>query len=233
MRVLAVGAHPDDIEILCSGTLLRYKDQGHDVVIAIATNGNQGHVVIPPEELGEVRRREAASSAALCGAEFIWMDYPDEFIYHDHSTRMAFIEMVRQARPDVVITHNPEDYHMDHRIVSELMFVSTFLATVPHVETSSPPAAKIPPVYYMDSLAGAQFVPTEYVDITDVMERKLEMLSQHESQVKWLQEHDNVDILEFTRAMNRFRGLSSGTKYAEGYRHLDAWGRNPLVRLLP
>lgn len=233
MRVLAVGAHPDDVEILCAGTLLRYRQDGHEVVICVATNGEQGHFILKPEDLREIRHQEAQASANQCGAELIWMDIPDEFIYHDHQTRMAFIEMVRQARPDVVITHNPEDYHMDHRVVSELVFVSTFMATLPHVETASPPIARLPVLYYMDSLAGAQFIPTEYVDITSVIEQKIAMMQCHQSQVKWLKEHDNIDITDFIRVMGRFRGLSAGVMYAEGFRRLEAWGRGTVKRLLP
>ncbi len=233
MRILAVGAHPDDLEIICAGTLLKYKEQGHDVVMAIATNGEQGHFVIMPEELREIRKQEAAASAEICGAEFLWLGFPDEFIYHDHETRMKFIEMMRQARPDVVITHNPECYHMDHRIVSELVFVSSFLATVPHVNTPSKPTEKIPALYYMDSISGAGFLPSEYVDISSVMDKKLKMMACHQSQVKWLREHDNIDILEMISVQSRFRALSCGVQYAEGFKRLDAWGRNPVTRLLP
>lgn len=233
MRILAVGALPDDIEILCAGTLLRYRQEGHEVVLCVATNGEQGHFVLQPEQLREIRHQEAQASANLCGAELIWMGIPDEFIYHDHETRMAFIEMVRQARPDVVITHNPGDYHMDHRVVSELVFVSTFMATLPHVETAGPPTARLPMLYYMDSLAGAQFIPTEYVDISAVIEQKLAMMECHQSQVKWLKEHDHIDITDFIRVMGRFRGLSAGVMYAEGFRRLEAWGRGTVKRLLP
>ncbi|MGQ9807161.1 MAG: PIG-L deacetylase family protein [Armatimonadota bacterium] len=233
MRILAVGAHPDDIEILCAGTLLRYAREGHEVVICVATNGEQGHMVIPPPELKEIRRKEAAASARVCGAELIWLDIHDEFIYHDHETRMMFIDMVRQARPDVVITHNPDDYHLDHRIVSELVFVSSFMASLPHVETAHQRTDGIPPLYYMDSLAGAAFIPTEYVDITEVIEDKLAMMSCHESQVRWLKDHDNIDILDMIRVQGRFRGLACGVEYAEGFRRLDAWRRCPTTRHLP
>lgn len=233
MRVLAVGAHPDDIEILCAGTLLRYRQQGHQVVVAVATNGEQGHFEIPPAELAAIRRREAERSAEILGAELIWMGHADEFIYHDHATRVSFVEMVRRARPDLTITHNPEDYHTDHRTVSELVMTATFLATVPHAETESPPTARISPLYYMDSLSGAGFAPQEYVDVSPVFADKLRMLECHSSQVKWLREHDGIDLADFVGVMGRFRGLSCGVKHAEGFRRFDAWGRNTVTRMLP
>jgi len=233
LRVLAVGAHPDDIEILCAGTLAKYAAQGHQVTMAYATNGEMGHMLIQPPELAQIREKEARNSAAVIGAEVIWLGYPDEFIYHDHDTRMRFIDMIREAKPDVVITHNPQDYHEDHRIVNDLIFVSSFLGTVPNIKTEHDAHTKIPPVYYMDSLAGVNFLPTEYVDISEVMEKKAAMLACHESQVKWLKDHDNIDIIDFMKTLDKFRGLQCGVDYAEGFRKLDAWPRQLTQRVLP
>ena len=75
MRVLAVGAHPDDLEILCSGTLAKYAKQGHHVTMAVATNGEVGSMTLPNEEIAAVRKAEAAASAAVIGADFVWMGY--------------------------------------------------------------------------------------------------------------------------------------------------------------
>src|SRR5262245_32483718 len=136
-RILAIGAHPDDIEILCAGTLARCRQRGDTIIICIATNGDMGSMTIMPPELAAVREAEARASAAMLDAEFHWLSYPDEFLYPDHATRMRFIEMIRAARPDVILTHPPNDYHQDHLTVSELVFVSSFIGAVPHVETTS------------------------------------------------------------------------------------------------
>lgn len=233
MRVLAVGAHPDDLEILCAGTLAKYARRGDAVVMCYATNGNQGHFVIQPPELARIRCEEARRSTQVIGAEFLWLDLPDQLVEEDLPTRLKFIEMVRQARPDLVLTHHPDDYIMDHRRVSRLVFEATFVATVAHVQTGSPHHTKTPPIYYMDSLAGVEFLPEEFVDISDTIELKREMLSQHQSQVQWLKEHDNIDILEFVDTVARFRGLQCGVRHAEGFRGLRAWGRISPERLLP
>lgn len=235
MRILAVGAHPDDIEILCAGTLLRYADAGHEVVMAVATNGEQGHFEIMPEELAAIRKSEAEASAAIAGARLIWMGYPDQFLFHDKPTRMRFIEMIRQANPDVIITHNPNDYSQDHRMVSELVFSTSFQAVVPHIFTDSPYIAAPPPVYYMDNITGTDFLPEELVDISSTIDRKAAMLECHQSQLVWLKEHDNLDVVDMMMTMGKFRGLSCQGKvaYAEGFRRLNAWGRNPVARLLP
>ena len=233
MRVLAVGAHPDDVEILCAGTLARCRQRGDEVIICVATNGNMGSMRIPPEELAGIREAEARESAAKIGAELIWLGYPDEFLYPDHETRMRFIDMIRQARPDLIITHAPNDYHQDHRTVSELVFVSSFIGAVPNVQTHTPTHPHIPPLYYMDTLPGMDFLPEEYVDVTDSLVTKLEMLRCHESQLEWLGDYNGIDIQEFVTTVARFRGLQSGVRYAEAFRLAPAWPRVTTSRLLP
>lgn len=233
LRVLAVGAHPDDIEILCAGTLARCSQRGDHVTICVATNGNMGSMTHSPAELAGIREAEAREAAAEIGAEVIWLGCPDEFLYPDHQTRMRFIEMIRTAAPDVIITHDPQDYHQDHRTVSELVFVSSFIAAVPHVETASHHHPSIPPLYYMDTLAGVGFLPTEYVDITDTVEIKQRMLMRHASQLEWLGDYNGIDITEFMKTVARFRGLQCGAAYAEGFRRCDAWPRVSAERLLP
>jgi N-acetylglucosamine malate deacetylase 1 len=233
MRVLAVGAHPDDIEILCAGTLARCRDRGDEIVICIATNGDMGSMSKMPPELAAIRQAEAGASAAHLDAEFHWLDFPDEFLYPDHPTRLRFIEMIREARPDLILTHAPNDYHQDHRVVSELVFVSSFISAVPHVETSAPHHGQIAPIYYFDTLAGVDFLPTDYVDISGTLERKLAMLRCHKSQLEWLGDYNGIDIVEFATTVARFRGLQSGVRYAEGFRRADAWPRVTTGRLLP
>ncbi|RKY01035.1 PIG-L family deacetylase, partial [Candidatus Poribacteria bacterium] len=128
LSVIAIGAHPDDVEILCAGTLAKLAKQGHKVTICYATDGQFGHVTIKPDELKEIRRREAEKACAVIGAEMIWLGYQDEFIFDSKETRLRFIEAIRKARADLIITHYPEDYHEDHRIVSRIATTAGFLA---------------------------------------------------------------------------------------------------------
>lgn len=233
MRVLAVGAHPDDLEILCAGTLARYVEAGHAVVMCVATDGTAGHMEIKPPELAEIREREARAAAEILGAEFIWLGFPDELIFNDEETRLVFVDAIRQARPDVIITHAPEDYHPDHRVVSRLVFDTSFIASLPNIETDHPAHPVVPPLYYMDTLAGKGFHPTEYVDITSTIETKHRMLACHASQVKWLKDHDDIDIVEFMEVVAKTRGIQSGVVFAEGFKHADVWPRTPAGRVLP
>ncbi|MCC7208805.1 MAG: PIG-L family deacetylase [Anaerolineae bacterium] len=232
-RVLAVGAHPDDIEILCAGTLALYARNGVQVVIAVATDGSAGHMIIPPDELARIRRDEAARSAEKIGAELLWMGFIDEYLFEDIATRLRFADMIRVARPDVILTHAPDDYHPDHRVVSRLMFDASFLSGVPHVKTEHEAHPGVKALFYFDVLTGINFMPSEYVDIGETYALKREMLACHESQVTWLREHDNIDILDFMTVMARSRGLQCGVQYAEGFRPELGWGRPRPYRVLP
>ena len=91
MNILAIGAHPDDIEMQCAGTLALYKKQGHEIFVAVATNGNVGSPVLSREEIGNIRHKEQITSCEMIGAELIWMDYDDEWLFNDRPTRTRFI----------------------------------------------------------------------------------------------------------------------------------------------
>lgn len=233
MRILAVGAHPDDIEILCAGTLARYASDGAQVTMCIATDGAAGHRDIPPAELAAIREREARTSADVIGADLIWLGLPDELVFDDEPTRLVFVDAVRRARPDLILTHPPDDYHPDHRAVSTLVFNASFVASLPNIATDQPAHGLVPPIRYMDTLAGKGFHPSEYVDISDTFEIKRRMLECHASQLDWLRDHDDIDVVEFMRVMARTRGFQSGVAYAEGFREADTWPRTPPRRLLP
>jgi len=235
MNILAVGCHPDDLESGCGGTLARYAGQGHHVVMCHVANGNLGHAEIMPEELREIRTVEAEEAGKVIGAaEVINLDVPDlKADSYDEGTVKKVIDLVRYVKPDVIITHGPEDYMKDHREVGKLLFDASFSSSVPHMFTGHPVFGTIAPVYYMDTLAGVNFLPTEYVDVSDTIETKLRALDCHQSQIRWLKEHDHIDFLDFVRTVSKFRGLQCGVKYAEGFGRCDTWPRMTVKRLLP
>lgn len=231
--ILAVGAHPDDLEICCAGTLAKFAKQGVKVSMAIATDGSGGHMIIPPKELGEIRHREAEKAAKLIGAEFYWMDFTDGFLFEDIDSRLRFIEVIRKAKPDVILTHDPQDYHPDHRAVSRLMFDASFESGLKNLTTESPFHPGVQPLMYFDKITGAGFQPTDYVDITDTFEIKREMLACHESQIKWLRDHDNVDFIDMMVTLSKARGYQCGVEYAEAFRSETVWPRPRTYRVLP
>ncbi len=233
MRVLAVGAHPDDLEILCAGTLARYAEHGDHVTMAISTNGEVGSATLPKEEIARIREAEARASAAIIGADLIWLNYPDEFLYENEKTRLRYIDLVRQVRPDVVISHDPlYDYHPDHTTTGQLLWNTRVMTTVPNIKTPHAPCEKLPALYFMDTVAGVNFKPEEYVDITGTIDKKRKMLATHESQGAWLRDQYGTSYIEFMETCSAFRGLQSGFRYAECFRRSVTF---PTVagRLLP
>jgi LmbE family N-acetylglucosaminyl deacetylase len=231
--VLAVSAHPDDLEICCAGTLARYAKQGVKVSMAIATDGSAGHMTIPPKELGQIRHQEAKKAAKLIGADFYWLGLADGFLFEDIDNRLRLIEVIRKTKPDVIITHDPQDYHPDHRAVSRLMFDASFVSGLKNIATESQYHPGVQPLIYFDKISGAGFQPTEFVDITDTFEIKREMLACHESQIKWLRDHDNVDFIDMMTTLSRARGYQCGVEYAEAYRSETVWPRSHTYRILP
>lgn len=235
MNILAVGCHPDDLEIGCGGTLAHYSQAGHVVTMVHVANGNLGHVEIMPDELRLIRREEARQAGQALGAkEVISLDTPDLGVDSNNQDLVRrMVDVIRRVQPDLTITHAPNDYMKDHVEVSRLVFDASFSASVPHFETSSGGVAKITPIYYMDTLAGINFLPTEYVDISATIEVKLRALDRHVSQIQWLRDHDGIDFLEFARTVSRFRGLQCNAAFAEGFAPCQTWPRLSAQRLLP
>ena len=235
MRVIAVGAHPDDIEMYCSGALLACKARGDEVSICCMTNGDKGAYDMTCEELAAIRQKEAQAAAEIIGAELMFLGLPDGELFVCEQHRAPLIDAIRLARPDMIITHNPEDYHPDHANTSELVFTASFLASAPNVPGTQPLPGHglVPPVFYMDTPIGMGFLPTEYVDITEHWEAKQEIILCHQSQVEWIREHDNLDLVDMAMVMARFRGAQCGAQYAEGYRQLEQWPRMTTCRMLP
>lgn len=235
MNILAIGAHPDDIELNCAGTLARYAEAGHAVTMAVFTSGNMGELKIPPTELAAIRKREAEASAGVIGARLLWPAIDDELVFPNETQRAIMIDLLREADPDVLITHSPNDYHPDHRYVSQLVFDSYFQKGLPHIPGQKQPACRFgqTQVYYMDNPGGIGFEPQEYVDITSVFGTKRKMLDCHQSQVKPMKELAYTDMAQMIEVQARFRGFAAGCPMAEGFCRLEAYQRGLCRRVLP
>ncbi|MBQ9965162.1 MAG: PIG-L family deacetylase [Clostridia bacterium] len=177
MNILAIGCHPDDVEIACAGTLAKCVKRGDKVTVCHVSSGNLGHVIIPPDELRVIRANEAKKAGSLAGIEVISAGFDDLEIYDNNKeARDKIVDVIRYANPDVIITHNPDDYMPDHTAVSRLVFDASFTATLPNYDyprvfsDENTPPAKLVPIYYMDTLAGVNFNPTEFVDISEVID---------------------------------------------------------------
>lgn len=238
MNILAIGAHPDDIETSCGGTLAKYAKMGHKVFTATATNGNVGSATLSMEEIAAIRKEEARRAAAHIGAEYICLDYDDEMFFEDKAARLAFIDLVRYCKADVILTHNPEDYNPDHELTSKIINDIAVMIPVEKIKTKNPAYDKIPIIAYFEPVNGLGFVPTDYVDITDTMEIKMAMCREHKSQVSWMQDNykdtmADQDFFENYYTIAKYRGIQCGVPYAEGFRMANDAFRVVPYRVLP
>lgn len=233
MRILAIGAHPDDIEINCSGTMALYQKQGHEVFMIHVCNGDKGHFKIPPEEMGEIRKKETKNAGKLINAEVISLNYGDAEIEKNNQNVKVFVNAIRSINPDVIITHTSDDYHIDHHIVSKLVVDASFLVTVPHYKTENKPMTKVPQLYFMEPYTGIGFIPLEYVDISEVIDIKINMIREHKSQLEWLKQHDNLSIEDYILTSAKYRGFQCGVGFAEGFIRYNNALRATPGRFLP
>ena len=219
MRIMAFGAHPDDVEMNCAGTLAKYAQQGHAVAIAVMTNGEVGSPTLPKEEIAAIREREARAAAAVIGARLFWMGYPDEFLFSTPDVRRHVIDAIRQFRPDMILAPDKDlDYHPDHTTTGQIIWDIHVMVTVPNIETGTPPCERIPEIWFMDTVAGINFQPEQWVDITPVWPQKAAMLACHQSQEIWLQEQYGTGVVDNAAIQARFRGYQAGCAYAEAFR---------------
>lgn len=238
--VLSLLAHPDDAEILCAGTLIRLADLGWQVHIATATPGDCGSTTLPADEISEIRRREAADAAAKIAAEYHCLDERDVNVVFDKPTNRKAIDLFRRIAPTLVLTHAVRDYMLDHEQVHLLARSATFSYPIPNAsEIARVDGSQIPWLYYCDPVEANDpytvepVQPSTYVDISEVMVRKIEMLACHASQREWLRAHHGMD--EYIEAMKRhgaLRGAEHGVEFAEAFRQHrgHAYPQDDLLR---
>jgi len=237
MNIVSVGAHQDDIELNCLGTLLRYRERP-DITITNVTisNGNKGgnyDPTVPYDEIAAIRIQEATAVAQALGGRYLCLDQEDEYICDRDETRNRLADILREARADVVFAPPPVDYNTDHTISSGIVYHACLLASVRTIKTGHPPLAQSPALYYMDTITGLEFQPTHYVDITSTFKRKCELLKLHESQMRGMTAFGGWDLVEYSQKVNAFRGLQCGVGFAEGFRPALAWPRLRPGNLLP
>ncbi|MEW5979336.1 MAG: PIG-L family deacetylase [Acidobacteriota bacterium] len=233
LRVMAIAAHPDDVELFCAGTLARYADRGDAVTIAIACQGDSASLDLSPDELVRMRSQEAGASAQVLGAHLIQMGLPDWGVDINQETRKRFADAIRQANPDVIFTHFHTDYGSDHNNTFVLVRDAALVATVPSIATRHPAIAGTPAIFMWEPLGGYGFQPEVFVDITATFATKLRMLECHRSQREWLSRHGGMDFSEYVATIARFRGFQAGVRLAEGFVPLKNWANMRARAILP
>lgn len=195
LRVLALGAHPDDIEAGCGGTLSKYARNGHRIFLMVLTAGEQGAA-------RGIRTREQQQAAKSLNAEKIyWGGYPDTKLPMDQRLIQKIERVVRKVDPHFIFVHFHDDTHQDHRHLASCTMTATRYTKN---------------VMFYEGPTTQNFSPTVFVDIDTVLEDKIQALRAHTSQVKKTN-IEGLTILDIIRSSAHFRGIQGRVKNAEGF----------------
>lgn len=202
--VLALMAHPDDIEFTCAGLLILLKRAGWDVHLATMTPGDLGSMVHSSEEISRIRKAEAAAAAALLDASYTCFEFRDLTVVYGEETKRPASALLRKVRPDLLVTLSPFDYMEDHTETARIAREAAFASTIPNWKVTLPDGTEpeicdhLPAVLYADPVDnvnhfGERVSPGYVVDISDVVDEKEKMLACHDSQRSWLREQHGAD----------------------------------------
>ncbi|MEX2140784.1 MAG: PIG-L deacetylase family protein [Pirellulales bacterium] len=241
-RAFAIAAHPDDIEFVMAGTMMRLKEAGHELHYMTVGNGSCGSSEHDAETIRRIRRDEARAAAAYLGATFHEALTNDIEIFYDRPMLARLGSIVREVAPQILLTHSPQDYMEDHTNTCRLAVTAAFCRGMRNfpVDPPRPAIDEEVTIYHAqphgncDSLR-QPILPELFVDVTSVMDRKAEMLVKHQSQKDWLDRSQGMNSYVATlRELNAEVGRMSGRfQFAEGWRrhlHLgfSATDSNPL-----
>ena len=230
-RLLILGAHPDDAEFHAGGIASIYRAMGREVKMVSVTNGGAGHHTRSSSELVRLRRDEAAAAGRVIGAVYETWDFPDGALLPSLEVRHRIIREIRQFKPDLVLTHRPNDYHPDHRAVGQCVQDASYLVKVPLIVPDVPALRKDPVVAYMPDLftKPQRMQPEMILNIADQIDTIVSMLACHASQVfEWLAYEQG--ILEKLPADDAERMLWLKTWYTNYIRPRVAHFRDEISR---
>jgi LmbE family N-acetylglucosaminyl deacetylase len=210
--ILAIGAHPDDIEFGCGGTLIKYSERGHRLFLYILTEGGLGAQtstrILTEGGLGaqtSTRVEEQMASKAILGAEDIfWGGYEDTHLVVDIELIGKMEKVIKKVKPDFIFCSYPEDTHQDHRHLSQAVMSAT---------------RYIRNVLFYEGPTTQNFEPHVFVDISDTLDKKIKALQAHKSQVMKTNIED-LSIVEVARSSANFRGIQGRVKFAEAFHSL-------------
>ena len=195
MNILAIGAHPDDIEYGCAGTLIKYAERGHHIYLMVLTSGQEGGS-------SEIRKQEQENAAELMSVQKIfWGGYHDTQLPLSKELIEKIEEVLGEVNPDLILVNYGDDTHQDHRILTQ----ATMSAT-----------RYVRNVLFFEVPTTQNFNPQVYVDISDTLERKSQVLNAHASQVMKTNIED-MYIIELAQANATFRGIQGRVKFAEAF----------------
>ena len=206
LTIVAFGAHPDpfDMPYQAGGTLAKYANRGHRVILVSAAH---------EEEWAD----EIAAIAKHLGAEHRFLDFTEGAIYDDPAHLHRIMEVIREYRADVVITHQPNDYHPDHRALSRGVLAACLLARVGEIASPHPPH-KVGNLFYTDTTSGINSQGSIYVDVEETWQQKIEALRLHKrlSEKHGVAHLDSIEhLIEREETNLKFRGFQVEREYCE------------------
>jgi len=197
MKILAIGAHPDDIEFGCGGTLIKLNKHGARIHFLVLT---QGGAVSDPA----IRKKEQGQSAKYLKANICWGGHKDTQVPYGKILIDKIEEVMKKIKPDIIFCNYPDDVHQDHRALADACYSATRYTQK---------------VVFYEVPSTRHFEPDVFVDITSVMNKKLTLLKLHASQINKTRV-SNLSILESTSSCANFRGYQARVRYAEGFKPL-------------
>ncbi|MEE2937022.1 MAG: PIG-L family deacetylase [Planctomycetota bacterium] len=231
--VLAIAAHPDDIEFFFAGTMLQLGRRGWDIHYVNLCDGSRGSTTMDQQQCAATRLQEAKQACEVLGAKFYDPIYADMEAAYTTDNLKKVTAIVRMARPSILLTHSPVDYMEDHEIACRLAVSAAFSHGMPNLKSDPPVDVFMDPVrvYHAQPVGntsplGDPVIPHFYVDNSDIIDEKVKSLACHASQKQWLDESQGQDsYLETCRQLSREMGQQSGRyEYAEGWRMRSHWG---------
>jgi LmbE family N-acetylglucosaminyl deacetylase len=245
-RAFAIAAHPDDIEFFMSGTFMMLGEVGYELHYMNVANGCCGTTQYDAATIARMRLEEAQAAANYANAVFHPPVCSDLEIFYDRTTLLKVASVMREVAPEIVLTHSPDDYMEDHMNTCRLAVTAAFSRCMPNFPVDPPRPAVFSPVtiYHAQPFSHRDPLrrlvePDFFVDVTELVERKVAMLAKHESQKRWLDESQGHDsYLKTLRDLDAECGRMSGMfQYAEGWRrhlHLGFCGEedDPIPKAL-
>ena len=198
MNILAIGSHPDDIEFGCGGSLIKFADRGHRVYLLVMTEGGLGGKTA-------VRSKEQMAAKDILGVkELFWGGYEDTLLKADKDMIVKIEQIIAKIEPNFIFCHFPDDTHQDHRHLAQ----ATISAT-----------RYVRNVLFYEGPTTQNFKFQVFVNISETLDRKIEALKAHRSQMKKTNIED-LSIVELAYSSANFRGIQGRAKYAEAFNAL-------------
>lgn len=231
LSVLVFGAHPDDCDLRFGGAAMLYRRHGHSVRFVSMTNGDTGHFSMGGGPLARRRYAEAQAAAAIADIRYDVLDIHNGELEANVATRKLVIQIMREVKADLVLCHRPYDYHPDHRAVGVLVQDAAYTVTVPNVAPLTEPLLRPPVVgcLFDNFVDPTPYVATVAIDVDEMMERKIDMVHCHVSQMyEWLPYNGGV-LDQVPEDDAKRRAMTARNMYARFGNMADA-SREALIR---